>query len=249
VPLLPSPPLFGKRSNKETTVKKKWVVGCVCIGVLVCAGSILAASTFVATSLNNLVVGGSYSQVASIRFQAKTNAPLAGLRVYWIIANPPDKPGYASGDGGHYTYTLHSDYYGQPQGALATASMVANQITENGRGNFPLICFPPVGLVSGNYYDIVVQNVDPNPTSNWASLDFLWNESLNDQTPDVQIWSSWEGGSFAWADDGTYVGSPVALFYADGTLQGYGEIAVGSEYSGGYECGNWYGFPATLCQQ
>jgi hypothetical protein len=203
----------------------------------------------VATSLNNLVVGGPYSQVASIRFQAKTNAPLSGLRVYWIIANPSDKTGYASGSGGHYTYTLHADSSGQPGATLATASMVTNQITESKLGNFPLICFPPVGLVSGQYYDIVVQNVDPEPTVNWASLDFLWNVSLNDQTPDVQIWSSWDGEKFAWADDGTYVGSPVALFYADGTLQGYGNIAVGSEYPGGYECGNWYGFPATLCQQ
>jgi hypothetical protein len=218
---------------------------CVCAF----AGTVLAASSFVATSLNNLVVGGPYSAVASIRFQAKTNAPLAGLRVYWIIANPPDKTGYASGDSGHYTYALHTDSSGQPGTTLATASMVTNQLTENGRGNFPLICFPPVSLESGKYYDIVVKNVDPDPTVNWASLDFLWNESLNDQTPDVQIWSSWDGGSFGWADNGTYVGSPVALFYADGTLQGYGNIAVGSEYPGGYECGNWYGFPATLCQQ
>jgi hypothetical protein len=230
-------------------VKKKWLIGSMCAGALVLAWSVLAASTFVATSLNNLVVGGSYSEVASIRFQAKTSAPLAGLRVYWIIANPSGKTGYASGDAGHYTYTLHSDSNGQPQGTLATASMVTNQITEDALGNFPLICFPPVGLVSGQYYDIVVKNVDPSPTVNWASLDFLWNASRTDQTPDVQIWSSWEGGSFGWADDGTYVGSPVALFYADGTLQGYGNIAVGSEYSGGYECGNWYGFPASLCQQ
>jgi hypothetical protein len=230
-------------------VRKRSLIVCMCVCGLAFAGTVLAASTFVATSLNNLVVGGAYSTVASIRFQAKTSAPLAGLRVYWIIGNPSGKTGYASGDGGHYTYTLRADSSGQPGTTLAAASMVTNQFTENGRGNFPLICFPPASLVSGQYYDIVVQNVDSDPGYNWASLDFLWNASRSDQTPDVQIWSSMYGEEFGWADNGTYVGSPVALFYADGTLQGYGDIAVGSEYSGGYECGSWYGFPAALCQQ
>jgi hypothetical protein len=228
-------------------VRKKWLIGCMC--VMAVGGTVFATSTYVATSLNNLVVGGTYYQRASIRFEAKSSAPLAGLRVYWIIANPSGKTGYASGDGGHYTYTLHSDSSGQPGTTLASASMVNNQYTENGRGNFPLICFPPISLVAGQYYDVVVTNVDSSPTTNWASLDFLWNASRSDQTPDVQIWASQLGANFGWADDGTYIGSPIALFYADGTLQGYGGIAVGSQYSGGYECGSWYGFPAALCQQ
>lgn len=220
----------------------------VSLCVLVSAG-VVFASGFVATSLNNIEIGGQRSQLASIRFMAKSNAPLAAARLYWIIGNPSGKSGYASGTDGRYVYTLRQDSNGQPGAVLATANMVQNKLTENQRGNFPLICFPPVGLESGQYYDIVVQNVDPNPSVNWASLDFLWDAGETNQTPDVQVWVSAEGGAFEMGDGGTFVGSPVALFYSDGTLQGYGNIAVGSSYPGGYECGSAYGFPAALCQQ
>jgi hypothetical protein len=219
----------------------------VCLCVFFFAGSILA-SDFVASSLNNVVIGGSWGQRASIRFQAKSNAPLAAVRLYWIIGNPAGKDGYASGNGGHYLFTLHADSNGQPGAVLATASMVQSNITGNGRGNFPLICFPPASLVNGVYYDIVVQNTDPNPSVNWSSLDFLWDGNSSNQTPDIQVWTSDEGGAFRRGDGGTFVGSPVALFYADGTMQGHGDIAVSEGSSSGFQCGSAYGFPASLCQ-
>lgn len=202
-----------------------------------------------ATSLNNIVIGGRFSAVASVRFQAKSSAPLAGVRLYWIIANPAGDSGYASGTGGKYVYTLRADSNGQPGAVLATANMVQNLVTENRRGNFPLICFPPVSLVNGQYYDIVVQNVDPDSSVNYSSLDFLFDAGTPNQTPDVQVWVSDYSEAFKPADGGTFIGSPVALFYSDGTIQGHGDIAVGSEYSGGFECGSAYGFPASLCQQ
>jgi len=207
------------------------------------------ASNFLATSLNNIEIGGPRSQVASIRFQAQSNAPLAAVRLYWIIANPSGHSGYASGTDGEYVYTLRRDSGGQPGEVLATANMIQNNISGNKRGNFPLICFPPVPLVRGQYYDIVVRNVAPDPSANWASLDFLWDTVEKDQTPDVQVWVSAEGRAFEMADGGTFVGSPVALFYSDGTVQGHGNMAVGWTYPDGYECGSAYGFPEALCQR
>ena len=215
--------------------------------VLVFAGA-LFASSFVSISLNNIVIGGQWSQAASIRFLAKSDAPLSAVRLYWIIANPAGHGGYASGAGGQYVYSLRTDSNGQPGRVLATASMVINEVTSNQRGNFPLICFPPISLVSGQYYDIVVENVDSDSFANWASLDFLWDPTTKNQTPDVQIWVSDEGGAFAPGDGGTFIGTPVALFYSDGTIEGHGDIAVGSSYLNGFECGSSYGFPAALCQ-
>lgn len=215
--------------------------------VLAFAG-VAFASSFIATSLNNIEIGGLRSQIASIRFVAKSNAPLSAVRLYWIIANPSGHPGYASGTAGRYVYTLRKDSNGQPGEVLATANMVQNELTENKRGNFPLILFPAVALQNGRYYDIVVQNVDPDPSVNWASLDFLWDAGEKNQTPDVQVWVSSEGGAFEMGDGGTFIGSPVALFYADGIIEGHGNIAVGSSYPDGYECGSAYGFPAALCQ-
>ena len=206
------------------------------------------ASGYIATSLCNVIVGGQWSQVASIHFQAKSNAPLSAARLYWIIANPAGDSGYASGSGGHYSYTLRQDSNGQPGAVVATASMVQNKFTENGRGNFPLICFPPVSLVSGQYYDLVVQNLDPEPQVNWSSLDFLYDTNVHDQTPDVQVWVADGNSTFKPADNGNFVGSPVAFFYSDGTIAGHGDIAVSSSSATGLECGSVYGFPASLCE-
>ena len=176
--------------TREITLKKTQLLF-IPLSVLAFAG-IAFASTFVATSLNNVVVGGQWSQ---------------------------------------------------------TASIVRNEITGNQRGNFPLICFPPVSLVSGQYYDIVVQNVDQNPSLNWSSLDFLWDAGFDNQTPDVQVWlRDGEGAAFKPGDGGTFIGSPVALFYADGVIQGHGDIAVSSTSASWLQCGSAYGFPAALCQ-
>jgi hypothetical protein len=209
---------------------------------------VVFASDFFATSLNNIIVGGPWTQNVSIRFQAKASAPLSAVRLYWIISNPAGHPGYASGKGGRYIYTLRKDTNGQPGQVLATASMIENRITGNQRGNFPLICFPPTSLVGGQYYDIVVQNADPDPSVNWSSLDFLWSAGLENQTPDVQIWVSDQGRPYQPADAATFVGSPFALFYADGTIQGHGDIAISSSSASGLQCGSAYGFPAALCQ-
>ena len=227
--------------------KPRLLFAVVCVCAFAFVGAVYA-SDFVATGLNNIVVGGRWSQAVSIRFQATSNAPLAAIRLYWIIANPAGHPGYMSGTGGRYAYTLRKDATGQPGAVLATASMVQNQITGNARGNFPLICFPPIALVRGQYYDVVVENVDSEATVNWSSLDFLWHAGLNNQTPDVQVWVGDEGGLFKLGDGGSFVGSPVALFYADGTIQGHGDIAISGSSSSGLECGAQYGFPALLCQ-
>ena len=97
------------------------------------------ASNFLATSLNNIEIGGPRSQVASIRFQAQSNAPLAAVRLYWIIANPSGHSGYASGTDGEYVYTLRRDSGGQPGEVLATANMIQNNISGKLPRLFPLI--------------------------------------------------------------------------------------------------------------
>jgi hypothetical protein len=199
--------------------------------------------------LNNVQVGGRYSQSVSIRFLAKTTSALHRVRLCWIIPNSSEHAGYAAGNGGRYTYTLHTDSDGQPGEQLASTDGVDNEITANGRGNFPIIYFPSVTLESGHYYDIVIKNEDAHPTENFSSLDFLWNPEYVNQTPDVQVWISMWGDKYGMGYNGTLIGSPVALFYTNGVMQGYGDIAVGSSYPGGLECGWVYGFPQPLCQE
>jgi hypothetical protein len=99
------------------------------------------------------------------------------------------------------------------------------------------------------YYDIVVQNVDQSPSVNWSSLDFLWDAGFDNQTPDVQVWLRNEGGAFKPGDGGSFIGSPVALFYADGAIQGHGDIAVSSTSASWLQCGSAYGFPAGFANR
>jgi hypothetical protein len=237
---------FPPKLNQRIPLKKAYLVVASLI-VLALAGTVWA-STFSAICLNNVQVGGQYSQVVSIRFLTQSDMPLTSARVYWIIPNSSEHAGYASGNGGHYTYTLNVDTNGQPGKVLATADGVENEYTENGRGDFPLIYFPQVWLAKGSYYDIVITNTDPNPSENYSSLDFLWNPDYTDQTPDTQIWISMWGEKFGWGYNGTLIGSPVALFFFNGTVQGHGDIATGSEYENGLECGSAYGFPTSICQ-
>jgi hypothetical protein len=232
---------------------KKAPVICALFCLLVLSGIAAASYTFSATSLNNIPIGGPYMQAADIRFQAATDSALTAVRTYWIVQNPSGRAGYMAGNGGDFEYQLRADADGQPGSVIETASSVQHQITENKRGDFPLAIFSsdlcPLGLTKGTYYHIVVTNIGSGPSENWSSLDFLWNASRSNQTPDVQIQVSVEGGAFKPGEGGTYIGSPVALFYANKTVQGYGDIAVGSEYPNGLECGSAYGFPAALCQQ
>jgi len=200
-----------------------------------------------ATALDNVVVGGQWGNQVAIRFQANSTV-LAAVRVYWITENPTGKSGYASGTGGSFVYELHADNSGFPGNLISTALFTVPMPTENGHGGFPLVCFPPSMLVVGQYYDMVVRNIDPTPKVNWSSLDFLTYATTLNQTPDVQVIYAPTGNKWQSVDGGQVMGSPVAIFYSNGTVQGYGYIAAGSLYPNGLECGQAYGFPASTCQ-
>jgi hypothetical protein len=197
-----------------------------------------------ATALSNVIVGGQWNNVVSIRFLAKASAPLSAIRLYWVTQNPPGKMGYASGTGGSYSYSLCADNNGVPGSVLAVEQLIVPQPTQNGRGGFPLVCFGPALLKAGGYYHVVVRNIDDNYKENWSSLDFMYSATVLNQTPDVQVLISAQGVAWEPVDGGELAGSPVALFYADGTQQGYPWYQVGA--NGALLAGTAYGFPASL---
>ena len=194
-----------------------------------------------ATALSNVIVGGQWGNAVSIRFLAKTSAPLSAIRLYWVIKSP--KSGYASGTGGTFVYDLCPDKNGVPGPTLATQQVIQNQFTQNGQGNFPLVCFAPVLLTAGLYYHVVVRNIDPNPKENWSSLDFMYSPTVLNQTPDVQVLVSAQGVPWEPVDGGEIAGSPIALFYADGSTQGYPWYQIGT--NGVLLAGTAYGFVGT----
>lgn len=197
---------------------------------------------FTAKELSNIRVGDKDGYKCAIRFIAK-GPSLASVRLYWIVQNPDGKPGYMGGNGGFFEYSLRT----QPDAApVAFGTEVDRVVTQNGRGAFPLIAFPPHRLTSGLPYFIVIDNVSFNPEVNFSSLDFLHNDAVLDQTPEVQVWLSAKGVPWQLAAKGAFIGSPVALIYADGTMQGSSYIAAGAQYPKGLESGVSYGFPEEL---
>lgn len=218
----------------------------VVLALLLALAGLTQALSIQATSLSNVIVGGMWNTVAEIRFQAASST-LFQMRLYWILSNPVGHPGYAAGSGGSYTYTLNADNAGVPGAVLVTGQLVAQNPTVGAtQGAFPLIGFPPNTLTPGRFYDVVITNVDPQPKLNWASLDFLYNAAVINQTPRFQVWRAPAGAPWKQLTD--LAGSPIEAIYADGTVDGYGYYQVGGLAQPALLCGTNYGFPAILCQ-
>lgn len=200
------------------------------------------------TSLSNLIVGGPHGNEISIRFQCKSwrgttgRNVLAAVRYYEIWK----QPGYGSGNSGGIEWTLAPDSNGQPQGPVAKALWSLPQDTDNEEGGFPLVGFEPYSLVVGNWYHLLAENTDLQSDRNWRSIDVLMAPPVvPPQCPDMQLLSaSASAGSFSTPDGGALLPSPINLFYADGTVQGYPYYQL--DGSGTPLPGKSYGFlPAT----
>lgn len=198
-----------------------------------------------ATSLDNSIIGGKWSQGNAIRFQAKYSSPLSGFRCYFIN----NYPGYSAGNGGHAYAQLYADINGIP-GTLPQAS---GYVTDDhnfpnpssGRGIFPLFTFrPQITLIAGRWYWIEIKNIDPSSVTNYFSMDYLYNPLKLNQVPTMSIWTNSSGGPYSLVP--YLIPSPISLQYANGLSQGLGWIAVTTNPAG-LQCGSEYGFPTALC--
>ena len=73
---------------------------------------------FAMDSLQNLRVGGPYSDSVSNRFRAERSGSLTAFRTWWKNGGTAD-PGYGLGDGGIISVTVETDNAGVPSGAGA----------------------------------------------------------------------------------------------------------------------------------
>ncbi len=196
-----------------------------------------------ATNIGSVNVGGKFLNIVSLRFPAVSEV-LSAIRTYWVTENPSGKTGYAAGNGGAFSFTLHDDLNNQPGAVLEVSWGRKEQPTQNLRGGFPLVYFGHTKLALGKYYHVVIQNTMLDPRNNFATLDLLENDTLLGQTPDLQVLISQEGGPFK--PFPKFMGSPVGLFYADGTVQGYGYYQVGP--GGTLLAAVQYGYPPSICK-
>jgi len=175
-------------------------------------------------SLNNTVVGGPAAQEASYRFRAATSGMLASVRVYVI---GPAHEGYGAGTGGVWEVTVRPDDGTPRHEPAATAIARARVAPADG---FPVIAFSPrPSLVQGGLYHVVFRNADPDPASNYVSLDgiFMYQPTSPRQPlfSDTDWGESVSQGGRPWSDLESTV--PIMqIDYADGTAQGLGYMEV-----------------------
>ena len=196
----------------------------------------------VAKSLTNIRIGADAGYKASIRFKASHTGVIVGFRSYWILENPT--PGYAHGFRGDYTFELCTDLNGLPgpRFDFGWRSPDPTYTEYPNNGAFPLVIFPAIRVVIGKWYHILITNVDPDSVNNYASLDVLWHPTVTGQIPDMQVLLA--SNAAPWAVQMSDIPSPIAIFYADGNVQGcsYYQIAPDGSLMSAEE----YGFPASL---
>lgn len=195
-----------------------------------------------ATSLSNSVIGGPNRQMNGIRFKAAHNSPLAAFRCY-VIDNAP---GYSMGNGGVLRASLYRDgTQGYSLGTLLSNGFKVPDTEfpdpSSGKGRFPLVCFnQEFQLKKDSWYWIVIDNVDPDPEHNYFSMDYLVNDNILNQVPDMQIYLA--AINTHWHLVTKLIPSPIVLHYANSLWQGLGYIDAK------LESGAAYGFPAGSAQ-
>ena len=188
-------------------------------------------SGFSADSLANTQIGGPTVNVVSYRFQAKHASLLDAIRVFFIWSTV--KVGYQAGLGGTVQVDLKADdgsVAHLPTGAALATVTYSNIMLKD--DFYPRLAFPyPVALKGGALYHLVFTNVDPQPITNFVSLDSIYT---NAQTAPMQgcvgdaNWAVLErAGTGAWKLRMGF--TPVLeLEYADGGHQGNGYMEIWS---------------------
>ena len=188
-----------------------------------------------ADALANTVIGGSSLSESSFGFRAHHSGALQALRVYLVWSST--KPGYNAGSGGSLLIRLQTDdARGGHHPSGNTVASIVDTDPMNG-GMFPLLAFAsPVQVDSGTLYHVVFTNDDPDPSSNYVSINSLWMQSgLVPRQPTMSdadwfqlMRDSSNHGAWVPREYGTGQGfTPILeLDYADGFSDGVGYMEV-----------------------
>ncbi len=175
-------------------------------------------------SLNNTRVGGPYNVSTSYRFRAATSSKLNSVRVYVIDAS---HPGYGAGTGGTWEITIQTD---DATAAHAPSGNVLARTTMEPTEAFPVVAWSaPASVIAGHLYHVVFENVDPDPTANYASVNgiFMYQPTSPRQPAfsDMDWGQPTRSGAEAWSDQTDTV--PIMqLNYANGVTDGVGYMEV-----------------------
>lgn len=130
---------------------------------------------FTMSTLYNVPIGieGGMDKIASLRFRAVVSGPLQKIRLYW-----PTGSGYSAGTGGRIRITVLPDDGSDKHLPVLDGTLLARtHFTPGLNPNSPQslldeITFEqnPRPLVAGELYHVVLENVDPQPSTNFISV-------------------------------------------------------------------------------
>lgn len=204
---------------------------------------------FTMSTLYNVPVGieGGMDKIASLRFRAVVSGPLQKIRLYW-----PTGSGYSAGTGGRIRITVLPDDGSDKHLPVLNGSPLAQtHFTPGLNPRSPQsllddITFEqnPRPLVPGELYHVVLENVDPQPSTNFISVNNVlvpgaigrparwlnntdWATLIGDRTPG-------SGAERTWLDltttgsDKRLIAPIMQITTTDGTSQGSSDMESGS---------------------
>jgi hypothetical protein len=240
--------------DKRGTMKKAVInILCLLFGFSLCFAQVrqdpystyntsVYGSAIQAQALTNLAISTSsaqstmYGRVA-FKFKAQHTGSLTGIRVYVMGTGYAAR--YGGGNGGTWRITLRHDStanHTPAQLSMTSTDEALWDYRKDGTTHFPLFTFDsPANVDSGTVYHIVFENIDPDPNSNYSSINTLFRfPVLSPQQPfasddDWLLLESVNAPYTTWQADPYQVTPIMGYYFTDGYSTGMGYMEVWSE--------------------
>ncbi len=208
------------------------------IGEYLVASPQFLGSGLNADALSNTRIGGPYQTTTSFGFRSPHSGLLSSVRLYVIWS--ATSSGYNGGTGGSLLVRIQPDdgtARHHPSGQTLASYLHTQPMN---KGSFPLLLFSaPAHLRKGMIYHVVITNPDPDPVTNYVSVNSLWmRTALKPCQPTLadSDWfqllgsrsnpASWTSISTGQSDSYTPI---LELNYAEGFSAGVGYMEVWGE--------------------
>jgi hypothetical protein len=189
-----------------------------------------------ATSLGNTIIR---TVKVGWKFKAEESGYITGVRPY-IRINRPKDTAYSGGTGGTCRLAIYSMVNGLPASRISPyvsyrPGTYENPGTQSGfpHAQTPFLSFdPPVSVTAGARYYVVIDNTDPNPSTNFFSTNCLHQSNVTSESMQRNpcIANLDEGeilfSSNTWSTSRPHKSPIMNVFYQSGLVQGNGFTEV-----------------------
>jgi hypothetical protein len=184
-------------------------------------------------SLGNTTIGPNQNEL-SYRIRVQHTGYISAVQPYLIM----DHTGYWGGTSGSILVSIQTDdgtSSHNPSGQILTSSLLNDpDAVPTPTRYFPTFTFPaPAAVTAGELYHVVFQNMDPNPTVNYVSVDALYQAAaptpaqptMSDTDCAVLLYANYSVVGTMWKPRQGY--TPILqMDFEDGFTEGFGYMEV-----------------------